>query len=531
MNIAIKKLTSITSDSAVKLKDTIWRPFWKILTFSPANDTISVKKNLSASIEKGTSSVAYGSRFLSRIKIKGVRVYSFEEGKYPQPESLASSLALAINDFKAAGTDSCLSVPKAWAVIKTADFPVTVKENLSDAVSYELDRLTPFSPEDAFYDFKILRESAGKLTILVMAARADLIKPYLEALREKGITINRITVNLSSIGTLCHYIDKKTDFIFIEINSDGYEGALFLDGSITGTFAGGFSTPPIPPLLRGGEGGVEKSKVDTIMTEGAPFIDAIKRHGKTPQIMVLLKDKSPALKKLLKLQINLPVRILNETDIKFRSQATRTRPSGLQAEVPYTAIGGVLESLWPKANGLNLFKKGHHEEPKTPRAFTMILILAILAMWILYIITPLKIEGKRLNEIDRQIMLRKEEVRKVEALKKEIAAVNNEISTINNFKGNRPMALTILKELTAILPKTAWLTRVRVTESTVDIEGYAGSASLLLPKLEASTSFKKAEFSSPTFRDARMNADRFNIKMEIEGVKEDKGERSKNEKE
>jgi general secretion pathway protein L len=247
--------------------------------------------------------------------------------------------------------------------------------------------------------------------------------------------------------------------------------------------------------------------------------------------MVLLKDKSPALKKLLKLQINLPVRILNETDIKFRSQATRTRPSGLQAEVPYTAIGGVLESLWPKANGLNLFKKGHHEEPKTPRAFTMILILAILAMWILYIITPLKIEGKRLNEIDRQIMLRKEEVRKVEALKKEIAAVNNEISTINNFKGNRPMALTILKELTAILPKTAWLTRVRVTESTVDIEGYAGSASLLLPKLEASTSFKKAEFSSPTFRDARMNADRFNIKMEIEGVKEDKGERSKNEKE
>ncbi len=186
MNIAIKKLTSITSDSAVKLKDTIWRPLWKILTFSPANDTISAKKNLSASIEKGTLSVAYGSRFLSRIKIKGIREYSFEEGKYPQPEGLASSLALAINDFRAAGTDLSLSIPKAWAVIKTADFPVTVKENLVDAVSYELDRLTPFSPEDAFYDFKILRESAGKLTILVTAAKADLVKPYIEALREKG---------------------------------------------------------------------------------------------------------------------------------------------------------------------------------------------------------------------------------------------------------------------------------------------------------------------------------------------------------
>ena len=543
MNIAIKKLTSITSDSAAKLKDTIWRPLWKILIFSPANDTISAKKNLSASIEKGTLSVAYGSRFLSRIKIKGVREYSFEEGKYPQPEGLASSLALAINDFRAAGTDLSLNIPKAWAVIKTADFPVTVKENLPDAVSYELDRLTPFSPEDAFYDFKILREGAEKLTILVMAARADLVKPYIEALREKDITVNRITVNLSGIGTLCRYIDKETDFIFIEISSKGYEGALFLDGFINNAFAGGY--PPIPPLvrggeggvkwdtegLRGGEGGVEKSKVDTLMSEIDPFIAAAKKQGKLPEIIVLLKDKSPTLRELLKLQINPPVRILNETDIKFMSGSTRTEPSGPQAKIPFAAIGGVLESLWSKANGLDLLKKGRHEIPRTPMVFTVILMLSIIAMWILYMIAPLKIEGKRLNEIDRQIMLRKEEVRKVETLKKEIDTLNDEISTINNFKENRPKAMNILKELTAILPKTTWLTRVRVTESTVDIEGYAGSASLLLPKLEASTSFKKAEFSSPTFRDARMNADRFNIKMEIEGVKKDEGERLKNEKE
>jgi len=531
VNIAIKKLTSITSDSVVKLKDTIWRPLWKILTFSPANDTISAKKNLSASIEKGTLSVAFGSRFLSRIKLKGVREYSFEEGKYPQPEVLASSLALAINDFRAAGTDLSLNIPKAWAIIKTADFPVTVKENLVDAVSYELDRLTPFSPEDAFYDFKILRESEGKLTILVTAAKADLVKPYIEALREKDITVNRITVNLSGIGTLCRYIDKETDFIFIEISSKGYEGALFLDSFINNAFADSFSTPPIPPLLRGGEGEVEKSKVDTLMSEIDPFIAALKKQNKLPKIIVLLKDKSPTLRELLKLQINLPVRILDETDIKFMSRSTRTEPSGPQAKIPFAAIGGVLESLWSKANGLDLLKKGRHEIPRTPMVFTVILMLSIIAMWILYMIAPLKIEGKRLNEIDRQIMLRKEDVRKVETLKKEIDTLNDEISTINNFKQNKPTALNILKELTAILPKTTWLTRVRITESTVDIEGYSSSASLLLPKLEASTSFKKAEFSSPTFRDARMNADRFNIKMEIEGVKKNGGERLKNEKE
>jgi Tfp pilus assembly protein PilN len=531
VNPAIKKLTSFTSGSTTKLKDSILRPLWKILTFSPADDTISPEKNLSVSLEKGALSVAYGSRFLSRIKIKGVKKYSFEEGRYPQPEGLASSLASAINDLGAAGTNVSLSIPKTWAVIKIAEFPVTIKENLSDAVSYELDRLTPFSPEDAFYDFKILKESSEKLTILIIAAKSDLIKPYIDALREKGITVSRITVNLSGIGTLCRYIGKEKNFICMELNEDGYEGALFLDGIITGAFTGIFTRGekiPLPPsLLKEDEGklkGDEKTRVDMISADIKSIIETTKSQDRSPKIFVLLKDKSPALKELLKLRINMPLVILNETDIKFRS-------SGLLEDVPYAAIGGILESLWPKANGLNLFKKGHYHLPKTPFAFTIILILAITAMWILSIISPFHIEEKRLDEIDHQIMIRKDDIRKVEALKKEIDSLSNEISTINNFKVDRLMSLTILKELTAILPKTAWLTRVRITESTVDIEGYASSASTLLSKLEASKYFKKAEFASPTFRDARMNADRFNIKMEVEGFKKEEGESpKKNEK-
>jgi Tfp pilus assembly protein PilN len=511
VNLSIKKLTSFTSGSTTRLKDSIWRPLWKILTFNPADDTISPEKNLSVSLEKSALSVAYGSRFLSRIKIKGVKKYSFEEGIYPQPEGVASSLVLAIKDLGAARTNVSLSIPKAWAVIKIAEFPITVKENLSDAVSYELDRLTPFSPEDAFYDFKILKESSGKLTILIVAAKSDLIKPYIDALREKGITVSRITVNLSGMGTLCRYMGKEKDFIYMELNEDGYEGASFLDASITGAFTGSF-TP-----------GDEKSKVDNVMTVIDSFVAATEGHKKLHKIIVLLKDKSPGLKELLKLHTKLPLVILNETGIKFMS-------SGLIEDVHYAAIGGILESLWPKANGLNLFKKGHYDVPKTPFTFTIILILSIIAMWILFIIAPLRIEEKKLDEIDHQIMIRKEDIRKVEALKKEIDSLSNEISTINNFKGNRPMSLTLMKELTAILPKTTWLTRVRITESTVNIEGYAGSASTLLPKLEASKYFKKAEFASPTFRDARMNADRFNIKMEIEGLKKDEGESPKNEK-
>ncbi len=499
--IVISKLTTLASTSTTVLKR-IWNPLWKILSFSLAEDLIYPAKALSASLEKGALSVAYGSRFLSQIKVKGIREYTFEEGKYPQPEVFASSLSLAINDLGATKTDVSLSIPKAWAIIRTVEFPATVKENVSNVISYELDRITPFSSEDAFYDFKILDENNGKLTILVVAAKADLIKPYIEALREKGIPVRRITVNLSSMESLCRYIDKKSASIFMEIKKDGYEGALSLNGSITRAFSSNFTTED------------EKTKVDTITREINSLTDPLKGHGKSTQIMILFRDKSSALKEMLKLHINQPVKILNETDIKIRL-------SGQYKETPYAAIGGVLESLWVQAKGLNLLNKGYHEEPKFPKVFTVILMLAIIAMWILYLVAPLRIEGKRLQEIDRQIMLRKDEVKKVEALKKETETLNNEIATITNFKEKRPMALNIIKELTTILPKNAWLSRARITETTVELEGYASSATGLLSKLEASPYLRKVEFASPTFRDTRINADRFSIKMEIEGVQKE----------
>lgn len=497
----ITKLTTLASGSSSILKR-IWNPLWRILSFSLADDIIYPAKTLSASLEKGSLSVAYGSRFLSKIKIKGVREYNFEDDRYPQPEIFASSLSLAINDLGAIKADVVLSIPKAWAIFKTVEFPVTVKENLSGVISYELDRITPFSSEDTFYDFKILGENGGKLTILAVAAKADLIRPYIEALGEKGITVKGLTVNLSGIETLCRHMDRKADSVFVEIKKDGYESALFLDGSITRTISGTFSTDD------------EKTKIDDITAGIFPLMDFIKSLGKSPQIIILLKDKSSTLKEMLKAKISQPVRLLNETDIRIKL-------SGDYKEIPYAAIGGALESLWPQAGGLNLLSKGYHEKAKSPKAFTLVLILGIIAMWILYLIAPLRIEEKRLQEIDRQIALRKDEVKKVEALKKELETLDQEIFTINNFKGKRPMSLNILKELTTIFPKTAWLSRLRITETTVEIEGYASSATGLLSKLEASPYFRKVEFASPTFRDTRMNSERFNIKMEIEGIQKE----------
>ena len=77
VNIAITKFSAAASDSAARLKKVL-SPLWKALTFSLADDLITPGKNLCVSLEKGNLTVAYGSRFLSQVRISEIRSYHLE---------------------------------------------------------------------------------------------------------------------------------------------------------------------------------------------------------------------------------------------------------------------------------------------------------------------------------------------------------------------------------------------------------------------------------------------------------------------
>lgn len=483
---------------------------WKILSFSIADDHIAPGRCLSVLIERGGISVAYGSRLFSRMKIRGIRRYPFEEGRYPTPESLSSAVALAVNDLKAAGAQVLLIIPKAWAMMKTAELPFIVKDNLSDVISFELDRLTPLSSERAFYDYRIIAEDENRIQIMLAAMKTDVLQPYLGALKEKGITVSRVVVSLSAIGTLSHYVHGRGNTIFVEIHSDTYEGGLISNGKLKTFFTGNF------------EPGDEQSTINALIEEISSIVEMMRGKGEAPKVFIS-NQVSEKWKTILKERIGVPVRFIGEVDLKLQ-----LLNMGTVTKVPYAAIGGALESLWHGAEGMNLLDKGIHKPQKTPLAATIVLLSILAALCVFWLISPLQIAEKRIEGIDREIMARRDEVKKAEALKKDLEGIEKEIYTINSFKSSRPMVLDLVKEMTRILPKSTWLSRLRITDSTVDIEGYSASATEILPKLEASGYFKKAEFLSPTLRDTRMNADRFVIKMEIEtSLKEKAGNEKK----
>ena len=379
----IKISTSLASETALSLAR-LGRLLRSILFFSLADERIVPRRQLFILPECGSVSIAARSRFLSRMKTRGVLRYPFEAGGYPPPENLAAAAALAAKALKAEGAAVTFVAPKSWAIVRTVDFPLVVKDTLPDVVAYELDRLTPLAPELALYDFAVLDETESRLRVLLAAVNSDRLQPYLKALKERGIAVVRVAVGADQPG------------------------------------------------------------------------------------------------------------------------------ADLAGEEPFTP-------------GINLLARGVHLRPKPPLALTVLLGAALIAAGLFWLVSPLQTEEQRIAMIDREIASRKDEVKKIEMLKKEIDGLGKEIAAINAFRTSRPLTLDLLKELTRVLPANVWLSRMRLTDSAIEIEGYADSAADTLPRLESSPHFQKVEFASPTTRDARLKADRFIVKMEVEGLPEQEG--------
>lgn len=494
---SIEKISSFAS-SCYSAAARVAAPMWKFLSYD-FSEIILPRKCVTISIEDSEFSISFVTKSFSKFKVRDIKTYQIDL-PYPEPEHFASTISLAISELKADKSEVILSIPKSWVIIKTVEFPASVKENIANVLSYEMDRITPFTAEEAFYDFRVINETEGKIKVLLAAARSQLIQPYFDALAVKGIIISKLTLNISGIETLINYIDGKPANLYLEINDKKYEGASFCGFGCINFFAGEFNTSD------------DKEQINQITKNLKQAITGERENALPLKAYILFRNKSATFKEIFKTTLNIPFKILDEIDtgITFIKSIDT---------ISYHAIGGALETLWGKSKGLNLLTKGHKTKEHKPLALTIILLIILVAIGILYIVAPLYIENKKIEEIDRQIQVRKDEVKKIEALKKDIDLLKKDIDTINSFKMDRHMTLNILKEFTSVVPKGAWLTRLRITEKAVEIEGYASSATDLLPKLEASGLLQKVEFASPTFRDARMNMDRFNIKMELEEPK------------
>jgi Tfp pilus assembly protein PilN len=486
------KKINMQLNSLVTISQKFGLTLWKYLTFSLADNFFTLARIVCISVEHDAIYIVYGKKSFSKIAIKYFKKFPLEENKPLTPEHLASVMSVVVDELKDRKAGYVLCIPKSWTIVQSAEFPAAVKENLSNVVSYELDRLTPLTADNAFYDYKVISENQEKLSILLVVAKADQIKPYLEALRAKNISIGKVNISSFVISNLIKKTYKNANYVYISFNDKFYECGVIINNSAIRIISGVIETS-------------DDSPIDYVIREIYPLIDLLTTSSNPVRIVIKSSEQN-----YRKFQEKLPGMPLFNLDRDVKLNIPKRNK-----DVSYNAVGGFLETVTADENEFNLLAKKNGRQKKTPYLFTVILLVIILVIGAFYIAAPIAIEQNKIEEIDRYINSLKPEMKKVDALKKEVEAISADINTINNFKKHGTRSMDILKELTSILPAKTWLTRVRVSENGAEIEGYAAIATEIIPKLENSKYFQKAEFASPTFRDPRQNNERFVIKMEL----------------
>lgn len=136
-----------------------------------------------------------GSHYLKGLIIQGDKIsdYFLEPSK-----DLAKTLTKIWAEKKISSRTVKLSVKNPNCLVRYFSFPKMEKRKLEQALFYELNKHIPFSPEEVYFDYYILRDaSPTELSILLAVAKKEFIDNILEVFKALGVRISEI--NLDSI--------------------------------------------------------------------------------------------------------------------------------------------------------------------------------------------------------------------------------------------------------------------------------------------------------------------------------------------
>ncbi|MCX8026576.1 MAG: PilN domain-containing protein [Thermodesulfovibrionales bacterium] len=468
---------------------------WDFLTISIAHPFIYSGKGLTISIEPGNMSIAYGQGFLGKIRLKHFRSIKSETNEIPKPAEVISLILSFIKEHNIGIKEIDICIPKSLVITRLIKLPISAKENIDDVIRYELDRLTPFSSDEAFFDFKIINTDEGKITIEIATVKRSSLNPYIEAFKNAGFNVRSVRISINCLGEVVRLKDNVKDFILLNIKPKSCEIGVFQDSRL-------ITSNHIP---------IDNLDEDRTFETINQLIQRTEMPNKSSKVTtyIFYNHHTEKLIENIKNKVTPYIKAIDE-----RKENLLAFPYQLKGS--QTAVAGLIETLWHKSDGFNLLTSGKKIRSYKPVLSTILLFLCLLAIICAYFFAPVHIEKKKISYLESLINQRKPELKRAEALQKEKDTLINEITDIEDFKHSKTMTIDIMKEMTNVLPKNAWLTRFRIADKKIEIEGYASSASELLAKLEASKYFEKVEFSSPTYRDQMMKMDRFQIKMDLE---------------
>ncbi len=400
-------------------------------------------------------------------------------------EDLAGRLGTFVSGM---GVDKVfVAVPRSGALTLYIDLPDATEENLEEVLGYELDRHTPYTAEQAYFDFEVVERDRGKIKVLLVVVPKKVLDGVLEVLSGTGVRPLSIEISSTALSNLIAYNER---------------------GSTRGLVCG----------------------VNFLSTGSGEVV--ILRDGLLIHSRVFSCNSGRACEQMNKeLKRGLSRRGLRPEDVERIYMSTTTGPDGdeikkaLEEDFPEATIKpladsetftGDVKGAYVVPLGLALRGRGDgvcridllpHLQPKRRQRNPLYTIAPLLLIALLLgaglVVTPVVKKTKVLDDINQKLKVLDPKVSEVEKIKADIKILNKRLASLKTLREGGLNALDILKELTVLLPDDTFLTNLRLSGRKIEIAGYSASASSLIPVLENSPLLSKVEFSAPVTRRGR----------------------------
>lgn len=405
---------------------------------------------------------------------------------------IAALITTFISENDITSPEIYLSVPGERTVIRDIVFPLAVKENFRDTIRFEMEKYVPFSSDHIYHDCHIINEDKNtkQLTILLVVIKKDEMAPYLQ---------------------LCDQLDWGVSGI--EITPTAMANGLSLHPSLqsTGTFTFIYQEEKKATINLINNKNLLSSRTVSVDMTDASLSDQLAHELKICRNNNLLAGK------------RLPVFVDQENSIPARTEdKTNFELHGLDLSdtVPAArhlpAFGPALRGIRNVPGQINLMPIALRKKPDR-RAITVIygliaLNLILLMTWSGSLMMHRSMTLKELAGKTAQLTAK---VKDLPDIEKNVLKAEKRITFLNHFQHGQQYALDIIMELTAIIPDSVWIEHFQLRDRSVQIDGFAESASDLISILESSSLFHEVAFVS-TISKGKDDREHFKIRFALE---------------
>lgn len=418
--------------------------------------------------------------------LKGVTV----KGYLSLPSADKEEASKKITDFvkKNGGQKSVIhaAVPRNKAILTRLTLPSPTEENLTEAVGYELERNTPYSRSETYFDCTVIGRNvqAGTIDVVQATILRKKLDPCLDILKEAELRL--ASVELSSTAAANAFLHDSTKrvgrYILVCFNPEDFELILIDNGVFI--YSRCFLIENAAEVL---------SPAEKLIDELDRVLQSTQWSKQSIKGIVLDKadgSESARLAKEIEEETSIRCSFIDEMN---PGDEADNRPA--YNTVAYgAALRGVEESTAP----INFISEDEYYMTHKVRYSTAVPLIAVLILLGgATLFAPLLYRYNKLRNIENEIALLAPVVIHTKELKREAGEIQSGLEELRASGSGEARVLNLLKELTNIIPEDTWFTNFVYKVDRIELTGYSSSASAFIPIIERSPYFSAVEFSAP----------------------------------